>query len=1145
VTKFIHLNVHTEYSISDGLITIQGLIDQCKRNNMPSVAITEQGNLFSLVKFYQAAMRNGIKPIIGADLWVTEDDTYTLIYQVTVLCQNSHGFKNLSELITQSYISGQHKGVAYVNQKHLLDKNAGLILLAKPLQNDLYRIFNSSNNKNDILDKLQLWQVNFADRFYLSLLRVGHIEEERYNKFILELAKEFNLPVVAVNNCCFLKAIDYEAHEARVCIHEADTLDNPNRSKKYTTEQYFKASLEMHELFADVPSAITNTEHIAKRCNLHLELDKIFLPQYSVPKQHTTESYLSILAKQGLEKRLSDKPDRDKQVYVNRLAVELEVINNMGFAGYFLIVADIIQWAVNNGVPVGPGRGSGAGSLVAYVLEITGVDPLDYDLLFERFLNPERISMPDFDIDFCMEGRDRVIDYVVAKYGKDSVAQIITYGTMAAKAVIRDVGRVLGHPYVFVDHIAKLIPLELGMTLDKALEQEVSLSQRYKNEEEVRYLINLAKKLEGVTRNVGKHAGGLVIAPSKLTDFTPLYCEDNGCSLVTQLDKDDVEAIGLVKFDFLGLRTLTIINWATININQIILAHNGLAIDINKIPLDDQKTFSLLCACNTTAVFQLESRGMKDLIKRLQPSRFEDIIALVALFRPGPLQSGMVDDFINRKLGRAEISYAHPALEKILQPTYGVILYQEQVMQIAQTLAGYSLGAADLLRRAMGKKKAEEMELQRSIFVQGALTNNIQENVATYIFDLMEKFSGYGFNKSHAAVYALVSYQTAWLKTYYPEYFMAAVLSADLNNTDKIVIFIEDCARQNIVVLPPDINRGEYKFIVDANHCIIYGLGAIKGIGEAAIESILEARAQGKFIDLFDLCLRVDKKKLSRRAVEALIKSGALDSFTTNRAQLMANLELAILASVQLGKASQNGQLDLFGTKLTEQDVLSHTTSIEVATWNEQTRLIHEKETLGLYLSGHPINEHNRELAKFISCPLGSLVVEKKANRTIAGIITEMRSIQTKKGDRMLFIAIDDKTARQEVAIFGDLWLKNKELIQKDALIVVEAEIARDDYTGGYKARAINIYDLDAARQKHIQQIKITILKDNLSTDLIENLQNTLGKYAHGSCPVVFIYQTEDAQVKIRLGQDWIINPLTELLQTLQQEKNLLVDLIY
>jgi DNA polymerase III subunit alpha len=1108
-------------------------MDICKHNNMPSVAVTEQGNLFSLLKFYRAAVSNGIKPIIASDLWITVDHTYTELYQVTVFCQNSLGYKHLSEIVTESYISGQHKGIPYVNEQDLFNKSEGLILLVKPNHND----------KNKLIYKLKLWQEHFTDRFYLSLLRIGHMEEEQYNSFTIDLAKEFDLPVVAVNNVRFLHAGDYEAHEARVCIHESDTLDNPHRIKKYTQEQYFKTGLQMQKLFADVPSAIFNTEQIAKRCNLQLELNQVFLPQYTVPKEYTTENYLAILSKQGLEKRL--KSNHNKDIYYARLAIELDVINKMGFAGYFLIVADFIQWAVNNGVPVGPGRGSGAGSLVAYALAITGIDPLEYDLLFERFLNPERVSMPDFDIDFCMEGRDRVIEYVANKYGKNSVAQIITYGTMTAKAVIRDVGRVLGHPYIFVDKIAKLIPMELGMTLSRALEQEEGLIQRYQDEEEVKYLIDLAKKLEGIARNVGKHAGGLVIAPSKLTDFTPLYCEDNGSSLVTQLDKDDVESIGLVKFDFLGLRTLTIIDWTVININKNIVQENGAVIDINQIPLDDPKTFALLCACNTTAVFQLESRGMKDLIKRLQPDKFEDIIALVALFRPGPLQSGMVDDFINRKLGKAEIQYAHPDLEKILKPTYGVILYQEQVMQIAQTLAGYSLGAADLLRRAMGKKKPEEMAEQRAIFVQGALKNNVQENIATYIFDLMEKFSGYGFNKSHAAVYALVSYQTAWLKAHYKAYFMAAVLSADLTNTDKIVIFIDDCAMQNIAVLPPDINQGEYKFTVDINQSIIYGLGAIKGVGQSAIESMLEARAYGKFTDIFDLCQRVDKKKLSRRALEALIKAGALDSLNNNRAQLMANLELAILASSQIEKSSINRQMDLFGNKLSEQDLVKDFAMTMVSAWSEHDRLSYEKDTLGLYLTGHPINEHKRELAKFTSCPLANLSIERKSTKIIAGIIIDLRSIQTKKGDRMLFIAIDDKTARQEVAIFSDLWSKNKELIKKDVLVIVEAEISRDDYTGGYKARAINIYNLSSAREKYIKQLKITILKSKLAPDLMTNLQSKLVQYKNGTCPVEIIYQTENEQVKITLGNDWIINPREELLQYLQQEQNLLVDMIY
>ncbi|MCC2667212.1 MAG: polymerase subunit alpha, partial [Gammaproteobacteria bacterium] len=772
---------------------------------MPAVAITDQSNLFSVIKFYQAAINAQIKPLIGVDIWLENDKQANDPYRLTLFCQHIQGYKNLLELISRSFIEGQAHGKAIIQRAWLTELGEGLIVLSGAEEGDLgYALL--ENNTLKIQKTLDFWLSHFPNRYYIELRRTGQKNQESYIEAALAIAETYAIPVLATNDVRFLERDDFEAHEARVCIHTGHVLADPRRPRHYTEQQYFRSQAEMLTLFADIPEALANTVELAKRCTVKLTLGKNFLPRFPVPDGLTIENYFSRLVQQGLEDRLQLAVPSIRHAYDARLETELRVINTMGFAGYFLIVADFTGWARENGVPVGPGRGSGPGSLVAYALKITDLDPLQHDLLFERFLNPDRVSMPDFDIDFCMEGRDRVIEYVMQTHGRAAVAQIITYGTMAAKGVVRDVGRVLGMGYSHVDKIAKLIPFEIGMTLDKALEQEELLKEYYEKEEDIRTLIDLARKLEGITRNAGKHAGGVVIAPDKLTEFTPLYCEAGQTEhLVTQFDKDDVETVGLVKFDFLGLRTLTIINWAIQEINFERKLKEEPLLDIQQIPLDDSATYALLKACKTTAVFQLESRGMKDLVKRLQPDCFEEIVALVALFRPGPLQSGMVDDFINRKHGRGDISYLHPKLEPILRPTYGVILYQEQVMQIAQVLAGYSLGSADLLRRAMGKKKPEEMAMHRDTFCKGAVERGVHFDTATYIFDLMEKFAGYGFNKSHSASYALIAYQTAWLKAHYPAEYMAAVLSADMDHTDKVVHFVEECAGLNLQVSPPDI----------------------------------------------------------------------------------------------------------------------------------------------------------------------------------------------------------------------------------------------------------------------------------------------------------------------------------------------------
>jgi len=1134
--QFVHLRCHTEFSLEDGLLRIPQLVEKVAADGMPALAITDQSNLFAMVKFYQAALSVGIKPIIGCDLWIENMQQKEQPLKAILLCQNNQGYRNLTELISKSYLQGQTNGKPVVKKEWLQQHSAGLLLITNSKESDIASAL-LSEQKDMARDLIAHWKNIFPDRIYLGVTRTGKAHEDQYIKAVLELAAETACPIVALNDVCFMEAGDFEAHEARVCIHEGHALNDQTRVRKYTKQQYLRSTAEMYQLFADLPSALENTVQIAKRCNLFLELGVVHLPQYPVPAGVTPEQYLSTAAEQGLNQRFPHWSDAaTEQRYVERLQTELQVINNMGFASYYLIVADFIAWAWNNGVPVGPGRGSGAGSLVAYALKITDLDPLQYDLLFERFLNPERVSMPDFDIDFCMEGRDRVIDYVARKYGRNAVSQIITYGTMAARAVLRDVGRVLGHPYGFIDQIAKLVPFEIGITLDKALQQEELLRTKYQNEEEVKTLIDLAKKLEGITRNVGKHAGGVVIAPSDLTNYTPLYCEANSDHTITQFDKDDVESIGLVKFDFLGLRTLTIINWAVQTIKQRKIKPADAELDINKIALIDPKTFKLLCDVETTAVFQLESRGMKDLIRRLHPDSFEDIIALVALFRPGPLQSGMVDDFINRKLGRALIEYPHPLLEPILKPTYGVILYQEQVMQIAQVLAGYTLGAADLLRKAMGKKKPEEMAQQREIFTEGALSRGVEKRTATYIFDLMEKFAGYGFNKSHSAAYALVSYQTAWLKAHYPAEFMAAVLSADMANTDKIVMMIEDCIHLGLKLVSPNINYSEYKFSVDEKNRIVYGLGAIKGVGEAAIENVIDLRTSGgKFKNLFDFCVRIDHRKVTRRVIESLINAGALDVFEMHRAALSGNLDAALQAAEKMHKDAQQGQSDLFGDSVCFNELGLLQAQDLFPQLSDTARLAGEKASLGFYLTGHPISEFETELANIITHKIIQLQPgPKNSQQVIAGMLIAMRTMQTKRGDRMAFVTLEDRTGRQEIAVFSDLYLQVRDLLKKDSLLVVQGETKPDEYSGGLKVRALKIMDLKTARATFAKKLRLEIDASlGLEENFVARLKTTLQAYQPGACTIEINYTHSAAEAVMNLGTNWLVNPEDALLDAL------------
>ena len=1143
-SSFVHLRVHTEFSLIDGLTRVKPLVKAVAEDEgMPAVAITDQSNLCALVKFYSSARGAGVKPIIGADLWLDNPQGDGALFRITLLVMNNEGYANLTRLISRGYQEGQRQGRPIVQRDWLETLNEGLILLSGAREGDVGQALLSNDTAEaEVLAKA--WRHHYPDRYYLELQRTSRAGEDRYLHAAVALAEQLELPVVATNDVRFLKSEDFEAHEARVCIHDSRTLDDPRRPHLYSEEQFLKSSAEMIELFSDLPEAIENTLEIAKRCNLEIELGKNYLPNYPVPDGLTMDEFFRKISLEGTEERLlrilepeAEDYQQRYQEYIDRLNFELDIIIQMGFPGYFLIVMDFIQWAKDNDVPVGPGRGSGAGSLVAYALKITDLDPLEYDLLFERFLNPERVSMPDFDVDFCMDGRDRVIDYVAETYGRDAVSQIITFGTMAAKAVVRDVARVQGKPYGLADKLSKMIPFEVGMTLTKAMEQEAVLRDFVAENEEVSEIMEMAFKLEGITRNVGKHAGGVVISPTVLTDFSPLYCDETGGNLVTQYDKDDVEQVGLVKFDFLGLRTLTIIDWAVKTINGLREQTGEEALDINAISLEDSAVFKLLQAGNTTAVFQLESRGMKDLIKRLLPSNFEDIIALVALFRPGPLQSGMVDDFINRKHGRSEVEYPHPDLEPVLSNTYGVILYQEQVMQIAQVLANYTLGQADMLRRAMGKKKPEEMAKQRLIFGEGADKRGIDKKQAEYIFDLMEKFAGYGFNKSHSAAYALLSYQTAWLKHHYPAPFMAAVLSADMQNTDKVVILIEDCRQMELPIVLPDVNVSDFKFTVDLNDQVVYGLGAIKGLGEGPVQAILEARAEGgTFKDLFDFCARVDLRRVNRRALEALIRSGAMDSLGAHRAALIACQDEAVKVAEQHSKNQDAGMMDLFGgmpgsDSSPTQDVYADYANIKP--WTDKVRLQAEKETLGLYLQGHPIDEYEAELRNIAKDPLVSLQASKNDQR-LAGLIVALRTMKSKRGDTIAFITLDDRTSRIEVSVFGEVYERYRNMLMKDTVLVVEGEVSNDDYSGALKVRAKSLYDIGAARIAYAKELKIMVDQNNCE-QVNQQLANLLSSYRSEGCPCVIDYQAPTARGRVRLGDDWRVTPADELMLSLQE----------
>ena len=1138
-TQFVHLNVHSDYSMIDGLNKVKPILEATGELNIPAIAITDHMNMCGLVKFYSAAFAKGIKPIIGCEINILSDFIDQEIVQVSLLATSIAGYKNITNIISKAYLQGhiQHKVV--VRQQWLAEHSEGVILLSGGLSGDLGQAL--SQHKMSLANQIaSFYKEHFGDRFYIEISRVGHTNENAHISNAVAMSEALGVPLVATNQVRFLREQDFDAHEVRVCISDGYTLDDNRRPKRFTPQQFMRSQEQMCELFEDIPEALVNSVEIAKRCSVELTLGEYFLPQFPTGDM-STEEFLVKVSKEGLERRLlklfpdKAKLEQHRSAYDERLEIELEVINNMGFPGYFLIVMEFIQWSKDNNIPVGPGRGSGAGSLVAYALDITDLDPLEFDLLFERFLNPERVSMPDFDIDFCMDRRDEVIDHVAEMYGRDAVSQIITFGTMAAKAVIRDVGRVLAHPYGFVDRISKLIPMDPGMTLAKAFDVEPRLQQAYDGDEEVKELIDMARILEGVTRNAGKHAGGVVISPTTITDFSPLYCDDTGANPVTQFDKNDVETAGLVKFDFLGLRTLTIIQWALETIKQV----RGEDIDITQIPFVDPPSFESLKRAETTAVFQLESRGMKDLIKRLQPDCFEDIIALVALFRPGPLQSGMVDNFIDRKHGREEISYPdkvyqHECLKEILEPTYGIILYQEQVMQIAQVMSGYSLGTADLLRRAMGKKKPEEMQKQRASFEKGAADNNIDPTLAIKIFDLVEKFAGYGFNKSHSAAYALVSYQTLWLKVHYPAEFMAAVLSADMDNTDKIVTLVDECNRMGLTILPPDVNAGQYKFTVNKSGQIVYGIGAIKGVGEGPVDSIIQARSShGKFRDLFDFCEKTDTKKINKRVLEKLVLSGALDELGPHRAALMASIKDAMDTAQQNAKAAAAGQGDLFGMDTQEPENVEKAFK-QVPPWSEKIWLDGEKETLGLYLTGHPINQYLEEIKHYTSVRLSEIKPTGKENYiSTLGLVLGVRVMTNKKGKRWALVTLDDKSARVDIRLYPEEYEKYEDILSSDNLLWIKGRVIFDEYSSSNTINAIEILTLLEARCKYARSLELNLHASDCSVSSVAKIQDILQPYRGGTCPLHLKIEHADASAVLAPSATWFVKPQDELLSSL------------
>ena len=1120
---YVHLHVHSEYSLIDGIIRVDELVDQSASLGYNSVALTDLTNLFGLIEFYRSARDKGIKPIVGSEINVAKDKD-SLSAPLVLLAMNKQGYINLTKLVSKAYVEGQINGEPIVLFSWLEEFSDGIIALSGGVEGHIGNSILAGNTKLSE-SRIDFFKKIFQDNFFIEIQRLGKANEKEYNDTALRLASEKQVPVVATNNVRFLNAADpdvspsdFEAHEARVCIQRGDTLDDPRRPKNFTEQQYFRSKEEMINLFSDLPEALVNTVKISEKCNIDLELGKFYLPDFEVPKEYSREDFLRKISKDGLLSRITeiessiDTYPINESKYIERLDYELDMICKLDFAGYFLIVADFVNWAQKNDIPVGPGRGSGAGSIVAYALGITAIDPIKYDLLFERFLNPERVSNPDFDIDFCIEGRDKVLEYVTNKYGKDSVAQISTRGTMAARAVLRDVVRVLGKPYGFGDRLAKAIPDILGISLEEAYEEK-QFKETIEESEESREVFDMALKLEGLSRSVGTHAAGVVIAPTALTDFTPLFLDSDKGTVASQFDMGDVESAGLVKFDFLGLKTLTVIDQSVKRINSK-LSTKDERLNIDNLSLKDQKTFELLQRGETTAIFQLESKGMRDYLKQLIPNDFEDIVSMNALYRPGALGMNMVDSYINRKHGKEEVTYGHESVQKILGTTYGVIVYQEQVMQIAQELSGFSLGQADILRRAMGKKKKEEMESLRSTFVDGAIKKDVNERYAANLFDQIEQFAGYGFNRSHSVGYALIAYQTAWLKAHYPSEFMASVLSCDLGNTDNIQLFVDDCKNIGLTVLSPDINKSSYKFEDIDTQTILYGLGAIKGIGESLVDKIVSERQIEEFKDMYDFSYRVGFNRINKRILTTLIGSGAMDSLG-KRQDLFRNIDSCLKSAEQASERTKSNIKDLFGEEIIAPQVNETNEDID---FDEVSA---EWSALGFYLDSHPLENKKKEVRHMCGFFISELQSEAH-NQRIAGCLMQFNVRQGRRG-RFAFATLDDGSGKIEVSVWADVFEKYRHLLKKGQVLVVEGMIEKDEYSDlqRHKMIAEKILTFDEARYEFIKNIKIDIEDTSDTKDIVESLKEIANSNEGNS--VMLSYTGNSAKADIILPSNYSV----------------------
>ena len=1127
--EFVHLHLHSEYSLSDGIIRIEELISKASGQDFSAVALTDINNLFGLIKFYRLARTAGIKPIVGSEVKVSTDKD-SQPGNLVLLVKNKTGYTNLTKLVSKGYVDGQESGEPIIKFEWLEEFSEGLIALSGGMNGHIGQSILSDNLKL-ANTRAEYFKNIFGDDFFIEIQRVGKQNERAYNEQVLNIAHELELPLVATNDVRFLMPIDpdispsdFEAHEARVCIQKGYTLDDKRRSRDYSENQYFRSIEEMNELFLDLPEALSNTARIAEKCNLDLELGKFYLPDFEVPEGQSREDHLRDLSKKGLEVRLDqirssvNTYDIDKKIYLSRLDYELDMICKLDFAGYFLIVSDFVNWAQMNEIPVGPGRGSGAGSIVAYALGITAIDPIKYDLLFERFLNPERVSNPDFDIDFCIEGRDKVLEYVTQKYGKDCVAQISTRGTMAARAVLRDVVRVLGKPYGLGDRLAKAIPDVLGISLEEAYEEK-EFQEIIDSSEETKEIFEMALKLQGLSRSVGTHAAGVVIAPTALTDFTPLILDTDKGTVASQFDMGDVESAGLVKFDFLGLKTLTILDQAVKRVNSRVVSKDDY-VDIDNLPLNDIKTFELLQRAETTGVFQLESRGMRDYLRQLVPNNFEDIVSMNALYRPGALGMNMVDTYIDRKHGREEVTYGHEAVEKILKTTYGVIVYQEQVMQIAQELSGFTLGQADILRRAMGKKKKEEMEKLRATFVEGAVTKEVDERYAANLFDQIEQFAGYGFNRSHSVGYALIAYQTAWLKAHYPSEFLASVLSCEMDSTDRIQLFVDDCRSLGLKILKPDINSSVYNFTDIDHQTILYGLGAIKGIGESLVTKIISAREGSPFSDLLDFCLKVGSNRVNKRILTALIGSGAMDCIG-KRSVLFKHIDSVLKKSDQVSERDQSQIQDLFGNNesvvnaISSDDVSDVSVDLTAAEWN----------SLGFYLDSHPIQGRKEEVRKMCGFFISELQTETHSQR-VAGVLMHLNVRQGKKG-RFAFATLDDASGKLEISIWADVFDKYRSVLKKGQILVVEGIVEKDSYSSdsnnpAFKMIADRVLTFDQARKEYLKHIQVSLNPELVNVgEIAEGIKNISRSTEGGSVMIKFL--GEKAQADILLSEEYSV----------------------